>query len=404
MVIDQLEPHTCTWLNSPALTAIFSALAAAGGEARVVGGAVRDTVLGRPIGDIDLAVNLLPNQVIAALGKQGIKTVPTGISHGTVTAVYDHKGYEITTLRHDVSPDGRHTKVAFTGDWCADAARRDFTVNGLYLDANGVLYDCFDGLTDIKERVIRFIGDPYERIREDVLRILRAYRFMAQLEGFTIHEAGLKACEELAPLLSTLSAERVWKEISRLLVSPCVLAALKLMKAGGVLSAMLLEAQRIDRLEKLLLVEPAGTPPCPIRRLAALIETPSLLVAEKLRLSKANARGLAVLQESLSHWEPVRDIKKLRQLLYDHGATLVRDAILLREAGGLEPLRTEWLDHISTWIRPVFPLTGKELKKSGFVEGPDMGRALAQTERWWREQDFMPDKMACLNKALEKKR
>ena len=399
MIVEKLTSDQCPWLESPAIKAIMSAIESAGGEARIVGGAVRDALLGRPIGDIDLACTLPPDQMVKALDRKGIKNIPTGIDHGTITAVYDHKGYEITTLRHDIQPDGRHSKVAFTTDWAADAARRDFTINGLYLDKGGNLHDFFDGRSDLTAGLIRFIGDPAERIQEDYLRILRAFRFMAQLEGFTIEEQGLKACISLSGSLSSLSVERVWKEISKLMAAVNPVPACKLMCGGGVLLTVLPEATMVDRLEALVRLEAKTRRTTFLTRLVALLDyvDPAQL-SSRLRLSRNESQVLGNLRGALG-WDKIGTIKELRQKLYDYGKEVVQDAVLLREAASAEKLGADWLSEIERWSKPAFPLQGKDLKTLGIPEGPEMGRCLAEIENWWREQDFEPDKKACLEKV-----
>src|SRR3954447_651424 len=248
------------WMREPATRHLLDALRRAGIEARFVGGCVRDALLGRPSADIDLATPALPGDIIAALEKAAIKAVPTGIEHGTITAVLPQRHFEITTLRRDVETYGRHARVAFDADWSEDAARRDFTINALYLDPDGTVYDPVGGLEDLKAHRVRFVGEPAKRIAEDVLRVLRYYRFEARFGGGTGDKAARAACRAAAPLLPKLSAERVASELLRLLAVPNPVPALRMMAEDGVLAAILPEAQRLDKLEGAVGVEAGGGP------------------------------------------------------------------------------------------------------------------------------------------------
>src|SRR3954452_7391469 len=259
------------WMREQATQALLDTLRREGIEARFVGGCVRDALLGRPSADIDLATPALPEDTIAALEKAGIKAVPTGIAHGTVTAVVDAPGvpprhFEITTLRRDVETYGRHALVAFDADWSEDAARRDFTINALYLDPDGTVHDPVGGLEDLEAHRVRFVGEPAKRIAEDVLRVLRYYRFEARFGRGEGDGAAREACRSAVPLLPTLSAERVAQEVLRLLAVADPVPALRMMREDGVLAAILPEAARLDRLERLIAVETsfaAGNAPAP---------------------------------------------------------------------------------------------------------------------------------------------
>src|SRR5215470_14951797 len=269
-VVDRLPAQP--WMLETATRDVLAALTADGDPARFVGGCVRDALLGRPVADIDIATPAPPDRVLALLARAGIRALPTGIAHGTVTALADRRHFEITTLRHDVSTDGRRAVVAFTADWAADAARRDFTINALFCDAEGRVYDHVGGLADLAARRVRFVGDARTRIREDVLRLLRFFRFYAQLGVPPPDEAALAAAGELAPLLPLLSGERVRAELLRLLASPDPAAVLRLMQAHGVLAHLLPPGLDLDRLAGLVAVEQrvAGAAD-PLRRLAALL-------------------------------------------------------------------------------------------------------------------------------------
>ncbi|EHS53925.1 Polynucleotide adenylyltransferase region [Rhizobium sp. PDO1-076] len=229
------------WFRTPALGRLFALLNADGGEVRVAGGAVRNGLLGLPVSDIDLATTLQPEEVIARAKAAGIKAVPTGIEHGTVTLVLDGKGYEVTTLRRDVETDGRRAQVAFGADWQEDAERRDLTINGLYAGQDGQVIDLVGGLADIETRTVRFIGDAEQRIAEDYLRVLRFFRFFAYYGHGRPDAAGLKACARAREKLKTLSAERVWSEMKKLLSARDPGRALLWMRQSGVLGEILPE-------------------------------------------------------------------------------------------------------------------------------------------------------------------
>ncbi|HAX91851.1 MAG TPA: CCA tRNA nucleotidyltransferase [Rhodospirillaceae bacterium] len=403
--LSHLLPEQNPWTNSKALQALLYAVRGAGGDLRIVGGAVRDVAAGRPVQDIDLAGTLPPQELMAALAKADIKAVPTGIDHGTITAVYDHRGYEITTLRRDVETDGRRAKVAFTDDWQVDASRRDLTFNALYLDENGVVYDYFGGLDDLQDKIIRLIGDPVKRIKEDALRILRVFRFFAQLSdaeaSVTIDPQSLEACAALAPMIQALSAERLWKEMAALLKAEGCVAACTLMVEQGVMAHFLPDATNGTLLRSLLLVEPDfGLKPCPVRRLASLLE--GVADVSRLRLSKQEQRNLDVLcilpKKLVQEQQP--NAAKIRQHLYDHGAETVKEAYALVVASGGHFDLKVILPVIEAWQPISFPLRGEDLLKNGMVAGRVVGDVLRETERWWRGQDFAPDHAACLAQAM----
>src|SRR5262252_88932 len=257
------------WMVEPATLAVLRALAAGGAEARFVGGSVRDALLGQRIGDIDIATSALPERVIALLEKARIKVVQTGLDHGTVTAIVPPRHFEITTLRRDVETYGRRAQVAFDADWVADAARRDFTINAIFLSPDGTIHDPVGGLPDLRARRVRFVGDPATRIAEDVLRLLRYYRFEARFGTGAGAPQARAACRAAAYLLPTLSGERIAQELVRLLEIPQPTRILQMMRDDGVLAVVLPEACRLDRLQRMIETESV---PDPLRRLAALVE------------------------------------------------------------------------------------------------------------------------------------
>jgi len=276
------------WMRESGTRAVMKVLAAEGAMPRFVGGAVRDALLGRNVRDVDVATPLHPDAVTKRLEAAGIKAVPTGAAHGTVTAVTAKRNFEITTLRRDVATDGRRAEVAFDAGWAEDANRRDFTMNALSLDAGGQVFDYVGGIRDARAGRVRFVGDPAVRIQEDVLRLLRFYRFFAHYGKGAGDAAARRACRAAVHLLPKLSAERVAAELMKLLEAPDPLPALRMMRVDGVLKALLPEARGLDRLRRLLVLEPA---PSANRRLAALIGRDAAAVAERLKFSARGANG-----------------------------------------------------------------------------------------------------------------
>ena len=395
------------WMTAPATRAVIAALAKTGIAARFVGGCVRDALLGRPIAaDVDIATPARPEAVVAALEKAQIKAVPTGIEHGTVTAVVDvpepPRHFEITTLRRDVETYGRRARVAFDADWVEDAARRDFTINAIYLDPDGTLHDPVGGVADLRAHCVRFVGEPAQRIAEDVLRVLRYYRFEARFGTGTGDAAARAACRAAVPLLPNLSAERVAQELIRLLAVSDPLPALRMMAEDGVLAAIVPEATRLDRLQRLVALEPA---PDPLRRLAALIETDAagaVAFAERLRLSNEQRDRLAGLVQP---WplDPAGDARAQRLALYRLGAERYRDLALLLAADGAisEPRLSQLLAHAASWKPPRFPLKGRDVTALGIPPGRRVGELLAAVRQWWEESDFLADRAACLQRLKE---
>ncbi|MFP5513038.1 MAG: CCA tRNA nucleotidyltransferase, partial [Alphaproteobacteria bacterium] len=271
-VAARLSPQP--WMTAPESRAVFAALDAGGADARFVGGCVRDAWLGRPVKDIDVATHAPPERVMELLEAAGIRVIPTGIDHGTVTALCGGKPYEITTLRRDVETDGRHARVEFTDDWMEDAARRDLTMNALSCTPDGAMFDPFGGLADLAAGRVRFVGEARRRIEEDVLRLLRFFRFHAHYGRGDPDAEALAACRELAPRLPTLSGERVRGELFRLLTAPCAAAVWRLMMGQGIMVHLLPEAMDADRLDRLIAVErDLGITPDPTRRLAAVLDS-----------------------------------------------------------------------------------------------------------------------------------
>ena len=408
------------WVSEPGTRAVLDALAAGGVEARFVGGVVRDTLLGLPIGgsrgpiDIDIATPAAPERVAELLERRGIKVVPTGLAHGTVTAIPPSppgtpaRHFEITTLRHDVETYGRRARVAFGADWAADAARRDFTINAIFLSPDGTLDDPTGGIADLRARRIRFVGDAATRIAEDVLRILRYYRFEARFGTGHGDPQARTACRNQAYLLPNLSAERVAQEIIRILEAADPSAALEMMAEDGVLAVILPEARRLDRLQRLIAIEQASAiepERDALRRLAALIDVDAkgaVALAERLRFSNAWRDRLRDLSPP---WpvNPEADNPAQRRALYRLGADRYRDLALLQAADGLvsRDRLAELLGLARDWTMPVFPLTGHDVTALGIAPGPRVGALLDAVERWWEAADFAPDRGQCLQHLKE---
>ncbi|TCP36800.1 CCA tRNA nucleotidyltransferase [Sphingomonas sp. BK235] len=376
-MVDVILP-AATWRTRPGLARLTEALDAAGGHARYVGGAVRDTLLGLDVADIDLATPLHPEAVVTRLAAAGIRTIPTGIAHGTVTAVSEGTVVEVTTLRRDVATDGRHAIVAFADDWREDAARRDFTINALYADpASGAIYDYFGGLDDLAVRRVRFIGDPHRRIAEDHLRILRFFRFHARF-GATIDAAGLAACVDRANDLMALSRERVAAELLKLLVAPGAVAAVRLMHDSGIFRPVLPEIDHdgVARLAALAERERAAdVAPDAIRRLAALLPRDAAEgVGARLKLSNADRKRLVQAGAGAGD-------EGARALAYRVGATIALDRLLLAGADAAA---------LRGWSSPALPIGGGALVARGLTRGPEVARVLRRVEDRWIAEGF-PD-------------
>ncbi|UYY59452.1 CCA tRNA nucleotidyltransferase [Sphingomonas sp. S2-65] len=362
------------WRRRAGLDALVDAL----GEARFVGGAVRDALLEMPVADVDLATPLPPHSVIDRLKAAGIRAVPTGIEHGTVTAVLESGPVEVTTLRRDVSTDGRRATVAFTDDWQADAARRDFTINALYADpGTGQIFDYFNGLDDLSVRRVRFIGDPLQRIAEDHLRILRFFRFLARF-GDTPDPAGLDACTARARDLMALSRERIADELLKLLVARDAVRVTGLMIERGIFAPVLPEVVSPDRLTALAQAEAAAAiAPDPIRRLGALLpQDPQLAEQIGARLKLSNNQRKRLVATATPHPE-----SRPRALAYRLGVQTAVDALLL--AG-----RSADAAQVSTWAVPRLPIGGGALVAQGLAKGPDVARALRAIEDQWVAEGF----------------
>ena len=395
-------------LENKGLRNLLAILNQGGEEARIAGGAVRNALIGESISDVDIATTCLPNEVRKRAEAAGFKAVPTGIAHGTLTVVVEGIPYEVTTLRADVATDGRRAEVAFGRDWQTDAERRDFTVNGLYADAQGDVIDPVGGIADIKTRTIRFIGSAEKRIGEDHLRILRFFRFFAWYGSGRPDAEGLKACARTKETISNLSAERVWSEVKKLLSAPDPSRALLWMRQSGVLTVALPESEKwgIDAVHGLVAAErELGWKADPMLRLMAIIPPRRERcdeLAERLKLWKSE-------RTRLEEWtaaelpKPDLDNRDLARLLYwgDKGGISDRLKLALAANDDKEMMKaagySRLLDFALAWKKPAFPVKGADLLALGLAAGPEVGEQLKALEEKWVAGDFAASKTELLN-------
>ena len=397
------------WLHSAAIGKVFAALEAGKAEARIVGGAIRNALIDRPVHEVDIATTAVPEEVMRLALEAGLGAHPTGIDHGTVTVVADGVPFEVTTLRRDIETDGRHAVVAFTTVWHEDAARRDFTINALYCGKDGTLYDPVGGLDDLRKRRVRFIGDAEARIREDYLRILRFFRFSAAYGNGQLDRTGLAAVIALKDGLSRLSPERVRAEILKLLAARNAAEVVSAMHESGVLQLAIPTTADPERLTRLQAIERAlGQPPDALARLAALaVDEPSqaLSLAQHLRLSNAESEVLqkaAVIHPAL---DPATPEAAARTLLYRLGPDTFYRAVRLAWArSGAAAGDTAWRIRAllpDRWKAPKMPFTGANVVALGVPPGPPVGSVLKAFEDWWIAQDFTADAARQIAKLKE---
>lgn len=397
------------WLKADAVQAIFAALARDGDEVRIVGGAVRNALLGVDVGDVDFATTAPPDSVAARAAAAGIKAVPTGIEHGTLTLVVDGRGFEVTTLREDIETDGRRAVVRFGRDWTADARRRDFTVNALYADAAGVVYDPLGGYGDLTRGLIRFIGAPEERIAEDRLRILRFFRFHAQYGKGDLDPAGLSASVRARFGIRALSAERIGREVRQLVVAGGALAVVTTMQNFGILPIVLggigylAPFRRLNAFEEASAAAPAAS-----LRLAALgcrIEEDVLRLTERLRLTNAERDRMRAAVSPIQTFFGQPDRAQARKILYRLGGDAYWDGLALGFAWGEGSVDDPYWRDLSAlpgeWQAPAFPLSGRDVIAEARVRGPAVGVLLAKLEQWWIDNDFAPDEDALRNRLQQ---
>jgi poly(A) polymerase len=380
-----------TWLTSSATRSVISALEAEGGPdcARFVGGCVRNAILGAPVDDLDVATRLTPDRVVKALKAAGLRVIPTGIDHGTVTALSERLPYEITTLRRDVETDGRHATVAFTTDWAEDAARRDFRLNALYADASGTIHDPTGaGLADAEAGRIIFVGEARQRIEEDYLRILRFFRFHAWYGRGVMDKAALEACAALAEGVTSLSAERVSKELLKLLAAPDPGMAVAKMDETGVLSRVLGLDGDVTLFNAMVAVSRD-----PVLRLSALLPAdPAVVEARARALRLSNAERLRLVDAAQGGVNLSMLPHEARVALYHDGKQAFTDGVQRAWAAGGDEVAAKGLMALaSDWSKPVMPVGGRDLSNLGVRPGPLTGQILKAFETEWISADFPAD-------------
>jgi poly(A) polymerase len=390
------------WLRRPALIRVLSLLNSGGEEARVVGGAARNALMGLPLNDIDIATTALPDEVVRRAAGAGLRAVPTGIDHGTVTLVVDGTPFEVTTLRQDVETFGRKAKVAFGRDWRADAERRDFTMNALSISADAVVHDYIDGMADLKARRVRFIGDPARRIAEDYLRILRFFRFHASYAKGAPDAAGLHACIVARDGLRSLSRERVRAELMKLLTAPFAANTLTVMAEAGLMTMLLGGVAHIAGFAALTRIEEVtGTAPDAVRRLGALavvINEDADRLREKLRLFNAEHQRLASIADRWWRVSPALGETGMRRLLYLLGPDRYQDRVLVAWTRALHGADDPAWRHVAAlparWTAPRFPLKSADLVARHVLKGPALGAAMRAAEAAWIAAGFPQDAAA----------
>jgi poly(A) polymerase len=394
------------WLRSAPTRAVFAALTAEGAQARAVGGAVRNTLMGASVKDVDIATTAAPEEVLRLAGRAGLHVIPTGIAHGTVTVVADKVSFEVTTLRRDIETFGRRAKVTFTTEWREDAMRRDFTMNALYCDADGTVHDPLGGYGDLKAKRVRFIGDARQRIREDFLRILRFFRFGAQYgDARTPDPDGLAAAAAEKAGLTQLSGERIRSELLLLLAAPATVPALHSMREVGIIAPLLGVPGDVELVERLTAIEAALQRAAdPLLRLAALASGTGEDLGAKLRLSSADAARLAGAARRDEAFRPETGEAAAKAFIYRHGAQAFADGALLDWArSGNSPSDKARVAHATLpehWSAPQLPVRGADVVALGVPVGPGVGRVVAGFEAWWIGAGY-PDDAGRVHAKLE---
>ncbi len=402
------------WMETDGIKRVLAAITADGKVARFVGGCVRDALLERPVKEVDIATPETPDRVMELLEAAGIKALPTGIEHGTVTAVIGGETYQITTLRRDVSTDGRRATVTFTEDWRVDAERRDFTFNTLSATPDGMIYDYFNGLQDLNDRVIKFVGHAGERIEEDRLRVLRFFRFIGTLGMRTDRKGDLESCIQAAPQLTELSRERIRDEIMKILSSEMHFDVIRMMRNHGILKPILPEIGEPTALARLKWLETTATGlesvrPDPIRRLACVLDTDDEgveSVCQNLVLTNKEKRRLKALHHPGWRADPEISEADFERVLQRLGPEITLDIILIdwahslveapRQPGGHADKWQALIARTESWEAKVYPLNGHDVMALGIEEGPEVSKHLDAVEAWWEEGGFTADRAACL--------
>lgn len=385
------------WLADPAVRRVFAVLESAGEEARVIGGAVRNALMDLPVADVDFGTTAPPDAVMAAAEAAGLKAVPTGFDHGTVTLVVNGRGFEVTTLREDIETDGRHAIVRFGRDWRADARRRDFTVNALSVDASGAVHDPVGGHPDIVARRIRFIGDPDRRIAEDRLRVLRLFRFQAEYGAGDIDAGGLAAATRAREHLRDLSPERIGQEMRRLVVAPRAAETVALMQEAGILSIVLGGIAYLGPFACLAAIDAPMSSALALAVLACRVDEDALRITPRLRLANAERDRIRAILAAAAMFRDPPDTRGARAALYRLGLDVYRDAVAYGWSwSGAAADDAKWRDLLALperWTAPALPLGGRDLMAEG-LQGPAVGETLRALETWWIGEDFAPDAAA----------
>lgn len=397
------------WLQSPGIQAVFSAIEQEGDQARVVGGAVRNTLLGHRVPDVDIATTALPNDVMRRATEAGLKPIGTGIDHGTITVLSNGYPYEVTSLREDVETFGRQARVVFGKDWVKDAERRDFTLNALYVDRNGCLHDPLGGLEDCLSRHVRFIGDPDKRIREDYLRILRFFRIFAAYGKGDMDAAGISACLRQRDGLRHLSAERIGHEMRRLLQAPLAVTALRTMNDCGLWEIATGGLARLDNFEALRELE-AHAPEIRDPELGLLVLTGFVRedlerICDRLRLSNAERKRMKKAWAARKSLKKSAELPSAASLVYDFGRQGAMDGLLAywstqraRQKADDGKFATLLAD-LRVQSVPEFPLKGADLIASGHSPGPKLGDLLKALEGQWRNSGFTLGKQDLISRV-----
>lgn len=408
--VKQIHPQ---WLQKPVYKKVMSFLEQSGHQAKFVGGCVRDTLLNRPVKDIDIATTERPEDLInRKLDNQSIKIIPTGLKHGTVTILCDGQSFEVTTLRKDIETDGRHAKVAYTDSWSIDAQRRDFTINALYMDVDGYIDDYVNGLQDIQIPRIRFIGNPEQRIEEDVLRILRFFRFLSYYGQVSLEEEfenldaeSLKACLKKLELLPQLSRERIQSEISKILETPNPKPIMNLMYEDQVWESIMPPGYQKENLDVLLELEQNISW---VRRFGALyigkIDKKES-ISRYLCLSRTEKQTLRFWLSGGHEQIKLDDNLYIQKILYfkgiDYCSELIYYSWILNREDKIKQKSLQRLEEIKNWKKPNFPVTGQDVIELGVEPGQKLGQILSITENWWVEGCFVKNREECLKKLSE---
>ena len=384
------------WIEEPANT-LMNVLNKPLDSARFVGGCVRNTILKRPISDMDVATKHRPEEVISLLEDSGINVKPTGMSHGTVTAFFSGVRFEITTLRKDVKTDGRHAVVQYTDCWQEDAKRRDFTINTLLMDQFGKIIDPLHCKQDILDGRVAFVGCPSQRIQEDALRILRFYRFHAYFNCGSPDPKSLEACRKNVNLVGSLSGERIREELFKILTSENVCDTLELMQDGLIFQKLFPADVRLAELKDLLTLEREKTDP--VLRLVTAFGIKPEILALKLKLPNKVAVQLAFLNGT--EISANADSNSIKLLFYNYGVMQTLDLLMVKSAldRAIIKIYKYALEISRDWKHPIFPITGSDIVSLGVSPGIAIGKTLTATENWWIANNFEPDHLSCINWA-----